>query len=342
MSTPPCLHPEAAALLARFQQLGARALHELGVEGARQAVRGSVVLQGPVQPIASVTEIVVPGAGNGVAGARADGVPLRVYHPKPGTPLPLAVYLHGGGWVTGGLDEADGPCRALVLAWDCVVASVGYRLSPETPYPGPVDDVAAALAWLGANPDRVGADDHPPLVVGESAGGTLALTALLREGGQGTPLARSGLVLFYPPLRHRYLSGLPHDDSRTTLSSADMEWFWSLYLPDGPTAADPASVPLGARGLGDLPRTVLVTAEADILRNEGHLFADRLREAGVDVTLIDVPGMVHGFLGMLGALPSVRTVLDDLRTFLRPVNTSVDRRVGEPYSSSGDHGTDVP
>ena len=325
MKTPSRLHPEAAALLARFQQLGARPLHELGVDGARKAVRGSVALQGAAQPIASVRELVALGPKDGFAGARADGIPLRVYHPRPGTPLPLAVYVHGGGWVTGGLDEADGPCRALALAWDCVVASVDYRLSPETPYPGPVDDVAAALAWLAAHRDRLGADDRPPLVVGESAGGTLVLTALLREGGGGAPPPLSGLVLFYPPLRHRHLSDVLHDDSATTLSSADMEWFWSLYLPHGPTAADPESVPLIARGTGDLPRTVLVTAEADILRNEGHLFADRLREAGVDVTLIDVPGMVHGFIGMLGALPSARTVLDDLRTLLHSVNTSVDR-----------------
>lgn len=318
MSSQVRLHPEVQALLARFEQLGARPLHELGVEGARKAVRGSVALQGASEPVASVWDLAVLGS--------AGWVPLRVYHPRPDTPLPVVVYLHGGGWVTGGIEEADRPCRSLAVAWQCVVVSVGYRLSPEVHAPAALEDVTDILWWLQAHRAALGADPSSLTVLGESAGGTLAAGAALTLVDQGITDLVTGLVLFYPPLAaptpdpSRATGGLPN-----TLTVRDMEWFWNLYL--GPRSPDPRShvAPLSSPDLHGLPSTVVVTAEADILRDDGARFVARLRASGVTTFHLDVPGMVHGFLGMLGALPSARTVLLDVQRLVPVVNTSVDR-----------------
>jgi acetyl esterase len=247
----------------------------------------------------AVREHEVAGEGGPVA--------LRSYHPHAeGEALPLVVYLHGGGWVTGGLDEADGPCRAIADAWGAVVVSVGYRLSPETARPGAVDDVVAALSWTGGHAEDVGAVG-PAVVVGESAGGTLALEALL--SAPGPPAWVGSLVLFYPPLRFRPRRERARlAEVTSTLSEGEMEWFWQLYAGGAPIRG-----PLDEPDLSTLPPTVVVTAGADILRDEGVELVGRLRDSGVPAAHLDVPGMVHGFLGMLGALPSARTSLRDTR-----------------------------
>lgn len=297
------------ALLERFRELGARPLHELGVAGARKAVRGSRALQGTPEPVAAVEDVAVDSPGGDIA--------VRVYRPEGGASSRLmVVYLHGGGWVTGGIEEADGPCRSLVNAWGCVVASVDYRLSPETPYPGALEDVLAAVTWLGAHRQQLGAGPGRLVLVGESAGGTLATAACLR-GTTNQEWPVSELVLFYPPLARR--PARPGEGDGSTLTARDMAWFWDLYLGSA-AGDDPYAVPLLAQDLRSMPPTVLVTAEADILREEGVTFAARLRAAGVSTTHLDVPGMVHGFLGMLGALPSARGVLETVRTHLGSIS----------------------
>lgn len=302
----PELHPEARSLLDRLRQLNARPLHELGVEGARKAVLGARALQGHMEAVGRVRDLELPGPEGNLT--------VRLYHPRDRRTGPMVVYVHGGGWVTGGLEEADGPCRALTNAWGCVVASVDYRLSPETPYPGAMHDVVAAVTWLADRREQLGAVPDSLVLVGESAGGTLATAACLSQAGN--PLWQvDDLVLFYPPLAPQRSPDAPTEQKSTTLSTADMGWFWDLYLGSAPTD-DPCAVPLAASSLATMPRTLMITAEADILRDEDIAMVRRLRAAGVQTTHIDVPGMVHGFLGMLGALPSARGVIEQVRPHL--------------------------
>lgn len=262
------------------------------------------MLQGPPEPVWSVTDYEVPGSEGSVA--------VRIYRPSAAAVLPLAVYVHGGGWATGGLEEADGPCRTLANVWGHVVASVDYRLSPETPYPGALEDVTAVVRWLDQRRNSIGVDTGRLVLVGESAGGTLALGACLKQAAEPDwPVTR--LVLFYPPLRYRTRSPSSGPAPPSTLSEDDMAWFWSMYLDPDLAQRDPVVAPLAAPDLTTLPPTVLVTAEADILSDEGRAFATRMCAAGVPMTHIELPGMVHGFLGMLGALPSTRAVLETIR-----------------------------
>jgi len=250
----------------------------------------------------------VPGPGG--------ALPVRVYHPAPGTPLPLVVYLHGGGFIAGSVATADRPCRALANAARCVVASVEYRRSPETPFPGPLEDAYAATCRLAQLRVDLCADPQHLVVAGDSAGGTLAAgTALLLRDRSGPALTAQ--ILVYPVLAPAPggSSANPDEGWGEGLTRGEMDFFWRHYLPD-PAHPDPHAAPLLAPDLTGLPPSLVITAEHDVLHAEGIAYAQRLHEAGVQVTSIEFEGMVHGFFWQFGAMPSGRRILTDIATFL--------------------------
>ena len=293
----------------RFAALGARPLDELGVIDAREAVHGSRVLAGDREDVASVRELLVPGP--------AGTLPVRVYHPEPGTALQLLVYLHGGGFIAGSVAVADRPCRALANAARCLVASVEYRRSPETPFPGPLEDAYAAICHLAATRTDLGADPESLVIAGDSAGGALAAgtTLLLRDRSGPRATAQ---ILLYPTLAPAPggRSTDPNQGRGEGLTRGEMDFFWRHYLID-PAYPYPYAAPLLAADLTGLPPALVVTAEHDVLRAEGRAYARRLREAGIPVTDVDVNGMVHGFFWQFGAMPSGRRILADIAAFLR-------------------------
>jgi acetyl esterase len=300
------LHPDARALVDRWAELGARPLYELGVLGAREAVDGSRILTGERERVGAVHEVLVPGP--------AGRLPVRVYHPEPDAPLPLVVYLHGGGFVAGGVAVADRPCRALANAARVVVASVEYRRSPETPYPGPLEDACAATAALAEMRAELGADPERLVVAGDSAGGALAAGVALRARRGGPRI--DAQILIYPALAPAPdgVADDPAQGAGTGLTAGEMDFFWRHYLPD-PAQPDGDAAPLLAADLTGLPPTLVVTAEHDILRPQGLAYAARLRAAGVPVIAVDAPGMLHGFFWQFGAVPAGRSVLDDIARF---------------------------
>ncbi|MFD5890918.1 alpha/beta hydrolase [Streptomyces sp. NPDC060334] len=221
----------------------------------------------------------------------ARGVPVRVYDPDPGASgRPLVVYLHGGGWVMCDLDTHDAGCRRLAAASGAVVVSVDYRLAPEHPWPAAPDDALTALLWARSRAAALGCDPDRTIVAGDSSGGTLAAVTALRA-----PELLAGQLLFYPPLDaamntpsvERYGRGYFH-------TAAHMAWYWDRY---GGDPAHPHVSPLRAPDLTALPRTLIVLADCDVLRDEGLAYARRLGEAGVDCGVQLYPGVFHGFLG---------------------------------------------
>ena len=300
------LAPEAADLLRRLTELGLRPYSEIGVLGARHAVESSRWMQGEKVAVAT-REVLVDGA---------DGrLPARVYHPEPGPlsspslrspgPLPLTVWFHGGGWVTGSVPYADRPCRALAASSGTVVVSVEYRRAPETRFPGPVDDAEAATAWLARHAGELDADPARLAVAGDSAGGTLAAAVARRLRGQ---VARQVLVYpaLAPPDPVAHPSHAHHGEGRM-LTSDDMAWFWGHYL--GGTAPTADAAPLLADDLAGLPPASIAVAGFDPLHDEGVAYAEKLRAAGVEVALRDWPDMIHGFLAMGGELPQTADLI---------------------------------
>ncbi|WP_229055126.1 alpha/beta hydrolase [Aeromicrobium sp. Leaf350] len=218
-----------------------------------------------------------------VADVDAGGVPSRLYRPREGAPV--ALYVHGGGWVLHDLETHDAFCRYLSDATGFALLSVGYRLAPEHPYPAPLDDVEAAARWLRSNGASLGVDASWLPAIGDSSGGNLVAGLAVRD-----PRAVDLQVLVYPATDRRALLA---DEDNAALDRGGMDWFWEAYAP-GELGDQPEVSPLRAVHAG-LPPALVVTAEHDSLRTQGEAYATALAEAGVAVTAQRVLGQVHGF-----------------------------------------------
>nr|CAP12611.1 lipase [Streptomyces olivaceus] len=265
----------------------------LGPDTDVAALRQSILQQPSGLPeLASVTDRTVPGPEG------APDVPVRIYQPGArGAALPVVVFFHGGGFVLCGLDSHDGLCRELAASSGAVVVSVDYRLAPEHPAPAAVEDAYAALAWVAAHAEELGADPARLAVAGDSAGGNLAAAVCLlaRERGGPVPAAQ---VLIYPALDPAQDSASMREFGEGHFLTADqMRWYWEQYLAGSePT---PLTAPATAHDLSGLPPALLVEAECDPLRDEGRAYAARLPEADVH----SAPGVFHGFLDFTAELP---------------------------------------
>jgi acetyl esterase len=291
------LDPQAAASLARAAASGIPPSHELPpAEARRLNEEGAAALFGPVETVAEVTDHEVA------------GVPTRIYDPAPGGSLPILVYFHGGGWVTGSVNSHDGVCRALANRARCRVASVDYRLAPEHPYPAAVDDSWAVTCWA--------VDQGSPVAVaGDSAGGCLAAVMALRARDAGLPLAFQLLV--YPVMDHDFETPSYQVNAEGFgLSRAGMRWYWDQYLPEG-DRSDPAASPLRAPNLKGVAPAMVVVCEYDVLRDEGIAYHERLVQAGVPARLSTYQGMIHGFIRQPAVIDRARDLLDESGAAIR-------------------------
>lgn len=236
-----------------------------------------------------------PGAGlsdRAIPGPAGD-IPLRVYQPVASGPAarPLIVYLHGGGFVLGGLRMGDWLCSRVAVSVGAAVVSVDYRLAPGHPFPAAVDDCYAALLWAAENAGALGAGG-PLGVMGESAGGNLSAVICLLARDRGGP-AISHQALLYPAVD---LSAVPPVPAGTpVLSEREMRAYRTHYL-GGADPGDPRISPLLASDHSGLPPALVQVAEHDPLRGDGVRYAAALRAAGVPVRLTEYVGMPHGYL----------------------------------------------
>jgi acetyl esterase len=238
---------------------------------------------------------------------RIDGpggpIPVRVYRASGSNgPAPAIVFFHGGGWVCGDLESHDSSCRRLAMLSGCVVVSVDYRLAPEHPWPGAVDDALAAYAWVQQHPGELGIAPGRVGVMGDSAGGNLAAVVSLAARDAGLPLpVAQGLI--YPAVDMEF-SAASHASVGVGfgLEQRTMHWFREQYVPDPADWRNPRVSPLYAADLTGLPPALVVTAGFDPLRDEGDAYAEALVRAGVPVRHLRYDAMIHGFFGM-GMLP---------------------------------------
>lgn len=260
---------------------------------ARQLGR-LVMRHGPKVP---TREVMVPVHGGAIR--------VRLYEPGGAGPRPLHVFLHGGGWCVGDLDQRDPRCRAIAAGAGCVVASVDYRMAPENAYPAPLEDCYAALVWLVAHAEELGLDAARVSVGGESAGANLAaVLALLARDRNGPSLVFQWLDV---PATDLTLSQPSIDRLGTGygLTKVDMEKFLAAYLRDV-DPKDPYASPLHYDDLSGLPPALIMTAEFDPLRDDGHAYAERLRDAAVEVEHHHLHGLVHAAFAFTRLLPIAR------------------------------------
>jgi len=279
-----------AELLEQMAEGGGKPLHESTVEEARALAAGMAAQAGPAPSMFRVEEhsLAVP-----------DGeAPVRVLVPLE-RPAGVIVYYHGGGWVVGSIEETDTVGRKLAERTSCSVVLVDYRLAPEHRYPVAVDDSWAALEWAGGRLDELARPGAPLFVAGDSAGGNLAAVMALRARDRGGPPI-AAQILIYPVTDADFERPSYTDPANQLLLTTEaMAWFWDHYAPDAARRDEPDASPLRAADLSGLPPAVVLTAEYDVLRDEGEAYADRLREAGVPVNFMRHAGQTHGFFTLL-------------------------------------------
>ena len=302
------IDPQIAQLLAAARARDPRGIEQLTVAEAR--VRGGsapIDAMVPFEDVPVVRDLVIDGVAP---------IPARIYRPTAGI-LPLLVYFHGGGWVVGSVTISDNFCRALANASGCAVLSVEYRLAPEHRYPAAVDDAYAATRWAAENASELGTDPARLAVGGSSAGGNLAAVVAQMAYDHGGPAIA---------LQWLHVPVTDHDFTRPSylanatgagLTRAGMEWFWGHYAPELARRSEPYASPLRAKDLRGLPPAIVLTAECDPLRDEGHAYAERLRTAGVPVTSIEYPGTVHGFMSWSSVLPAAKRAFTEVGAALR-------------------------
>ena len=268
----------------------ARPMHERTPEEARQYRAELAALNGPAPAMARVEDHTIE---------RPDGsFQVRALVPK-GTPAGVIVYYHGGGWVVGSIDESDTVGRKLAERTSCTVVLVDYRLAPEHPYPVAVDDSYAALEWAAAHMDDIAGADVPLIVAGDSAGGNLSAVMALRARERNGPTIAMQ-VLIYPVTdanfdRPSYLDA----ENQLFLTRDSMVWFFDHYIPDVARRTEPEASPIYAEDLSGLPPAVILTAEHDVLRDEGEEYAAKLEAAGVEVNFQRHLGQMHAFFALL-------------------------------------------
>jgi acetyl esterase len=289
---------------------GATEVRSAEVKRAERLKEARIVAHRPRIPVARVEAVAIPGP--------AGTIDARLYVPEEaGETSPLLVYFHGGGWVIGGLDTHDDPCRFLASHAGVRLLAVDYRLAPEHPFPAAAEDALAAYEWTTGNAEQLGAEPDRIGVGGDSAGANLAAAVCLMARDAGGPLPAMQLLI-YPvaetagtaPSRRTFGDGF-------LLTRGDINWFEDHYLPPGVDRQDPRVALLNATHLRGLPLAYIATAGFDLLRDEGEAYAQRLREAGVRVALRRHPGLIHTFLNLTAICPTARAAAHEAAGALR-------------------------
>ncbi|WP_427007789.1 alpha/beta hydrolase [Pseudarthrobacter sp. H2] len=280
----------------------AKPLWELSAAEARIAGSGLKDLYGAGPEVHNIEDHTLAGYDGGQ-------FHVRVLAPNA-KPNAVLVYLHGGGWVLEDIEGYDTLGRQLAIKSGAAVVLVNYRKAPEHPFPTPVEDSWTALQWAADNAERIAGARVPLFVAGDSAGGNLAAVTAIRARDNGGP-ELAGQVLLYPATdsdftRTSYLA----PENQSFLTTEFMHWFWNHYVPEPAARTNPEASPLRAESLADLPPALVITAEHDVLRDEGEAYAARLEASGVDVEHHRWPGQMHAFFSMVNVLPASAEAMD--------------------------------
>jgi len=287
----------------------------LPIEEARRVaeqVRAPWRANGP--EMGRITEHLVPTSGGELR--------VRLYDPGIGSPAPALIYLHGGGFILFSIDTHDRLMREYAAAGNFLVLGVDYPLSPEAPYPVALDQIVELIDWLqDGGGEALGIDPDRLAIGGDSAGGNLSVAAALRLRDRGTPDRLKCLLLNYGAF------GLECSDEaearfggpNAVLDRAEMNHYYESYLgADGLERPEPYAAPLTAK-LGGLPPAFLAIPECDLLSEQSYAMAERMRQAGVEVTSVVYRGATHSFLEAMSVASVARRAIEDGAHWVREI-----------------------
>ena len=297
------LHPALQAMLDKAADLPP--MQTVPITAIRATDLARYTIGVPKDDVASSEDRLIAGPGG--------QIPIRIYRPDTAGNRPIIVFFHGSGFCICSVETHDAMCRQICRRGQAVVVSVDYRLAPENKYPAGPEDCWSATLWAAAHAGELGADPARLAVCGDSAGATMAAVVAQRARDRRAP-AIAAQILLYPVTDH-YSAARPSYSERGSgfgLTADGMKWFWDLYLPAPEAGAAPLASPMRAQSLAGLPRTYLITAEYDVLRDEGDAYADRLSKEGVHVDHKRYADMNHGFLNWVGLVDRSTEAMNDV------------------------------
>jgi acetyl esterase len=301
----PTLHPQIVKAIEAMERAKLQPIEAMSPVEARQQMEATAKSRkAEPLPVARVENRTIPGP--------AGPIPVRLYWPDAAGKVPAIAYYHGGGHVIGSLDTHDLIARNLCHGVGALICSVDYRMGPEHKFPAAVDDSVAALEWLRANAASLGADPGRLGVHGDSAGANLAAVVALMARDAGRPRLRLQSLVY--PVADYTMSASSYEKFATgygILTRDAMVWFQRHYLRSADDAADWRASPLKAPSLAGVAAAIVITAECDVLHDDGERYAAALRDAGVPVEYREYPGMIHAFFGMA---PAVDDAMNAQRT----------------------------
>ncbi|MEU3102472.1 alpha/beta hydrolase [Streptomyces griseoflavus] len=302
------LHPEIAKFLAGLPAPDGGPLDPAALRAADEAHVPPLDKRLPLHAVEDVT-----------AKTPAGDVPVRVYTPAEADRHRVLVYFHGGAFFLGSLETHDHVARSLAKETGLKVVSVGYRLAPEAAFPAGLDDCYAVVRWAAEEDAGLGWDGRTLAVAGDSSGGNFAAAVAARAHDDGFDRI-THQILYYPSLDldfdvERYAS-LRENAKGYGLETEGLKPFNAFYLDSGADPADPLVSPVKRADLTGLPPALVVTAQYDPMRDEGELYGERLREAGVETTVSRYDGAGHGFVQHFSWIPEYHRVFGETRDFL--------------------------
>ncbi|HET8728261.1 MAG TPA: alpha/beta hydrolase [Alphaproteobacteria bacterium] len=289
------LEPESHALLGRLEEGPEREGDGTTIEAMRQRHRNlSRDLSGTPPAIPLVVNLTILG--------EEGAVPVRAYHPDPRRRLPVLVWFHGGGFVTGDLETHDVLCRRLAAGAGWVVINVGYRLAPEHPFPAAFNDACTVVSWALDAAEHVGGDPGCVSVGGSSAGGNLAAAVALAMRDRSRRRCACQLLIY--PVLDATMSSRTYARYATgfALTAEKARRCLELYAGEQADPTHPYLSPFWAESVAELPPAHIIAAELDPLRGEAEAYYERLRGAGVAASITTYGGVMHGFFSQAGVL----------------------------------------
>lgn len=304
---------DVRAFLAMLEAMGGKGVEQVGhIEGRQQMRTLGSLAEAPARELAVVRDLACPGP--------AGDIPMRLYDPRDSRAAgPCVMFIHGGGFVIGDLDVYNAICTEIAHQLDLPVVSVDYRLAPEHPFPAAPDDCEAAARWIASSPPELGREVTGLVITGDSAGGNLTIVTTNQLVNEPAAVPVIVQAPIYPVAdevgKHASFKSFAEG---FLLTAASMAWFTEQYAGD---PSDPRHTPM-VGPCTNTPPTVLCTAGLDPLRDSGRNYAAHLIQQGTDVTYLEFPGIIHGFVTLRKALPSGQR---DIDAFLGAIKLMLER-----------------
>jgi acetyl esterase len=245
-------------------------------------------------------------------------IQIRIYRPSE-NPRAILVYYHGGAWCSGSLNVYDSILRNCANYTGMAIVSVDYRLAPEHPFPAAVDDAYAATLWVAQNRHLVTTEEKPLFIGGDSAGGNLAAVVAQKLRDDGGP-ELAGQILIYPAtlgdIDAEYLEAF----EPPLLFKSDITYSFDQYVPNKSLRRDPRFAPIRAKNLSGLAPALVLTAEYDLLKEDGVQYAQALEKAGCTVVRKHYDGAIHGFFSSSADLGCTKQALSDIANFVNAIS----------------------